>query len=293
MAAVQTEVSLCPSWQRPLYIYGGLVCNSLMADYWSDRTPLHEAAYQGRLLHLRSLIAQGFHLDTLTMDRVSPLHEACLGGHYACAKFLLDNGANVNTVSIDGATPLFNSCSSGSSACVRLILQHSALISATYQLVSPIHEAAKRGHRECLELLLSYGAHVDMELPVVGTPLYAACTAGAAVSVELLLRTGADVQIGCGQDSPLHAAVRFGGADIVDLLLDFGADVCCRNAEGKTPLDLSAPNSPVRTKLQSRGPYTLSELSRFCIRRRLGRNRLHRVSSLFIPHSIQDFLLYQ
>lgn len=27
-------------------------------DSWSDRTPLHEAAYQGRLLHLRSLIAQ-------------------------------------------------------------------------------------------------------------------------------------------------------------------------------------------------------------------------------------------
>ena len=32
MAAVQTEVSLCSQpWQRPLYIYGGLACNSLMA----------------------------------------------------------------------------------------------------------------------------------------------------------------------------------------------------------------------------------------------------------------------
>nr|XP_019945457.1 PREDICTED: ankyrin repeat and SOCS box protein 11-like isoform X2 [Paralichthys olivaceus] len=293
MAAVQTEVSLCPTWQRPLYIYGGLACNSLMADYWSDRTPLHEAAYQGRLLHLRSLIAQGFHVDTLSMDRVSPLHEACLGGHYACAKFLVDKGANVNTVSTDGATPLFNSCSSGSAACVRLILQHSALISTTYQLASPIHEAAKRGHRECLELLLSYGAHVDLELPVVGTPLYAACTAGAAVSVEVLLHTGADVQMGCGQDSPLHAAVRGGGADVVDLLLDFGADACCRNQEGKTPLDLSAPNSTVRTTLQKRGPCTLYQLCRFSIRRSLGRSRLHRTSSLFLPHSIHDFLLYQ
>ncbi|XP_060943999.1 ankyrin repeat and SOCS box protein 11-like [Limanda limanda] len=171
--------------------------------------------------------------------------------------------------------------------------QHNALSSTTHQIVSPIHEVSRRGHRECLELLLSYGSHVDVKLPVVGTPLYAACTAGAVVSVELLLRTGADVQIGCGQDSPLHAAVRFGGADVVDLLLDFGADVCCRNAEGKTPMDLSALNSPVRTKLQTRGPYALSELSRFCIPRRLGRNRLHRVSSLCIPHSIQDFLLYR
>ncbi|GAA6230203.1 ankyrin repeat and SOCS box protein 11-like [Lates japonicus] len=294
MAAVQTEVSLCSQpWQRPLYIYGGLACNSLMADSWSDRTPLHEAAYQGRLLHLRSLIAQGFHVDTLTMDRVSPLHEACLGGHYACAKFLLDNGANAEAVSTDGATPLFNSCSSGSAACVRLILQHGASISSPYQLASPVHEAAKRDHRECLELLLSYGAHIDVELPVVGTPLYSACMAQAAACVEVLLHSGADVQLGCGQDSPLHAAVQSGGANIVDHLLDFGADGCCRNAEGKTPLDLSTPNSTVRAALQKRGPCSLSQLCRFCIRRSLGRNRLHRASSLFLPHSIKDFLLYQ
>ncbi|XP_040913440.1 ankyrin repeat and SOCS box protein 11 [Toxotes jaculatrix] len=294
MAAVQTEVSLCSQpWQRPLYIYGGLACNSLMADSWSDRTPLHEAAYQGRLLHLRSLIAQGFHVDTLTMDRVSPLHEACLGGHYACAKLLLDNGANVEAVSTDGATPLFNSCSSGSAACVRLILQHGASVSATYQLPSPVHEAAKKDHRECLELLLSYGAHIDMELPVMGTPLYSACMARAPACVELLLHSGADVRIGCGQDSPLHAAARSGGANIVDLLLDFGADECCRNAEGKTSLDLSAPDSAVRTALQKRSPCSLSQLCRFCIRRSLGRNRLHRASSLFLPHRITDFLLYQ
>lgn len=115
-----------------------------VSDSWSDRTPLHEAAYQGRLLHLRSLIAQvnllrvflhmythnaqhicgciwqccplwsplqGFHVDTLTMDRISPLHEACLGGHYACAKFLLDNGANVRTQSVFSLkTGLFLDC---------------------------------------------------------------------------------------------------------------------------------------------------------------------------------------
>ncbi|XP_054471741.1 ankyrin repeat and SOCS box protein 11 [Anoplopoma fimbria] len=294
MAAVQTEVSLCSQpWQRHLYIYGGLACNSLMADYWSDRTPLHEAAYQGRLLHLRSLVVQGFHVDTLTMDRVSPLHEACLGGHYACAKFLLDNGANVEAVSIDGATPLFNSCSSGSAACVRLMLQHSASIHTQYQLASPIHEAAKKGHRECLELLLSYGAHIDMELPIVGTPLYAACMAQAAACVGVLLLSGADVRIGCGQDSPLHAAVRGGGANVVDLLLEFGADGCCRNAEGKTPLDLSSSNSAVRVALQKKGPCKLSQLCRFCIRRSLGRSRLHRASGLFLPHSMKDFLLYQ
>ena len=74
-----------------------------------------------------------------------------------------------------------------------------------------------------------------------------------ALTLSACLLTGADVQRGCGQDSPLHAAVQSGGADIVDLLLDFGANGCCRNAEGKTPLHLSSPDSAVRIALQKRG----------------------------------------
>ncbi|MED6261356.1 hypothetical protein ATANTOWER_003986 [Ataeniobius toweri] len=226
------------------------------------------------------------------MDRVSPLHEACLGGCKACAKFLLDNGANAQAMSADGATPLFNSCSSGSVACVRLLLQHGASIHTTHQLASPLHQAAKKGHRECLELLLSCGAQIDLELPDVGTPLYAACRAPAAACVKLLLHSGADVGSGCGQDSPLHGAVCAGEANVVELLLDFGAERACRNADGKTPLDLSPPNSAVRFALQRKGPWSLSQLCRFCIRRSLGRPRLHRTSSLVLPHSIKNFLLY-
>ncbi|CAG05836.1 unnamed protein product, partial [Tetraodon nigroviridis] len=285
---------------------------------WSDRTPLHDAAYQGRLLTLRTLISQGFHVDTLTMDLVSPLHEACLGGHYACAKFLLENGAKVDAASTDGATPLFNSCSSGSAACVGVLLQHGASVYTPSPLASPIHEAAKKGHTECLDLLLSRGARVDVELPATGTPLYSACVARKADCVMSLLHSGADVETGCGQDTPLHAAARAGSAHIVDLLLDFGADRWSRNPEGKTPLELSPPDSDVRLALQRRGnpvdvhtfimlrapddgitppsaparpgPGSLSQLCRFCIRRCLGRSRLHRASSLFLPPSIKDFL---
>lgn len=71
----------------------------------------------------------------------------------------------------------------------------------------------------------------------------------------LCAHVGADVRVGCEQDSPLHAAVKGGEASVLDLLLDFGADRCCRNAEGKTPLDLSTPNSAVRIALQKRGMW--------------------------------------
>ncbi|KAK7882469.1 hypothetical protein WMY93_028643 [Mugilogobius chulae] len=274
--AVQTEQTLFSQPWPPL-IYRGMSCNALMADTWADRTPLHEAR---------------FHVDTLTMDRVSPLHEACLGGHYACAKFLLDKGANVNLISTDGATPLFNACSSGNVACVRLILQCTTFIHHAYQLASPAHEAAKLDHKECLELLLSCGAHIDLELPVLGTPLYSACLNRATACVRTLLLLGADVRLGCGQDSPLHAAVRGGETDIVDLLLDYGADGSWRNADGKTSLDIAELNSSVRKTLLTKGPCSLSQLCRLSVRRSLGRSRLHAASSLFLPHSIKAFLLY-
>ncbi|XP_077436605.1 ankyrin repeat and SOCS box protein 11 [Vanacampus margaritifer] len=294
MVDVQMEASLClQPWHRPSDIYGGLACNSLMADDSSERTPLHDAAFQGRLLHLRTLIAQGFNVNTLTLDGVSPLHEACLGGRYMCAEYLLDNGAHPEQVSSDGATPLFNSCRNGSADCTRRLLQRGASVHAAHQLASPIHEAVKKDHAECLELLLAYGAHIDNELPTMGTPLYSACVAQSLPCTRVLLHLGADVRLGCRQDSPLHAAVRGGSATIVDLLLDFGADRSCRNGEGKTPLEVAMPNSTARATLQSRGPCSLSQLCRHRVRRSLGRSRLHRASSLLLPHTILNFLLYQ
>lgn len=80
------------------------------------------------------------------------------------------------------------------------------------------------------------------------------------------LHVGADVHLGCGQDRPLHAAARAGESTVVELLLDFGADRSYRNADGKTPLDLSAPNSTVQVALQKTGVFydLLKSLSLAC-----------------------------
>ncbi|XP_030199028.1 ankyrin repeat and SOCS box protein 9 [Gadus morhua] len=318
-----TEVLLAPQVgppqvgvQRSLRVYGGLSCNALMAESGSDRSPLHDAAFQGRPLSLRTLLTQGFPADLRSLDGVTALHEACLAGHAPCTRLLLEHGATVTAhthartharthaqahthslcVSVqveaessDGATPLLNACRRGSAACVRLLLGRGPAVPTNQLLAGAVHEAAGRGHRECLELLLASGGAVEVALPGCGTPLYAACLGGATACVESLLLAGAEVGGAAGGSSPLHAAVAAGAGPAVELLMAYGADGSARNAEGNTALELAA--AAMRTTLGRAGPASLAQFCRLSVRRRLGRSRLSSASRLPLPPSLKDFLL--
>ncbi|KAM8752636.1 ankyrin repeat and SOCS box protein 11 isoform 1-T1 [Rhynchonycteris naso] len=269
-------------------IYGGI------PDCWADRSPLHEAAAQGRLLALKTLIAQGVNVNLVTINRVSSLHEACLGGHVACAKTLLENGAQVNGVTVHGATPLFSACCSGSAACVNVLLEFGAKAQLEVHLASPIHEAVKRGHRECMEVLLANNVNIDQEVPQLGTPLYVACTHQRVDCVKKLLELGASVDQGQGLDTPLHAAAKQSSVEVIHLLIDYGANLKYRNAQGKSALDLAAPKSSVEQALLLRdGPPALSQLCRLCVRKCLGRSCHQSIHKLHLPELLQRFLLYQ
>ncbi|XP_005151513.2 ankyrin repeat and SOCS box protein 11 isoform X3 [Melopsittacus undulatus] len=286
-------MSLTPGKGR-CAVYGNYICHMFQGGSWADRSPLHEAAFQGRLLSLKTLIAQGFNVNLLTTDRVSALHEACLGGHVACAKVLLENGAQVNAVTIDGITPLFNACCSGSAACVNMLLEFGAKPQFRNHLPSPIHEAVKRGHRECMEILLAHEVDIDQEDLQHGTPLYVACTYQRTDCVKKLLELGANVNMGKRLDTPLHAAARKSNVEVVVLLTDYGANPKCRNAEHKCALDLAIPNSKVEQALLLReGPASLAQLCRLCIRKHLGRSCLYAVRKLHLPEPLENFLLYR
>lgn len=73
--------------------------NPLMSDVESDWSPIHDAAFNGRVLALQRLIAQGTCVNLSTLDQVSPLYAACMQGNVACAELLIKNGANVSKAS--------------------------------------------------------------------------------------------------------------------------------------------------------------------------------------------------
>ncbi|KAM3864515.1 LOW QUALITY PROTEIN: ankyrin repeat and SOCS box protein 5b [Diretmus argenteus] len=287
---------------------------------WADRSPLHEAASQGRLLALRTLLAQGYHANIVTIDHVTPLHEACLSDHAACVRALIHAGANVNAPTIDGVTPLFNCSSSGSLGCMELLLQngahthtpHTHLPSALYEackrgththththtththLPSALHEACKRGHSRCVELLLSSGADPDYEVSHLGSSLYVSCLHQHTTCSQILLHTGARVGVGKGGDSPLHAAARLDSVDQVSVLLDYGADVNLRDGSDQRPVELAPPNSKTQQLLLAyeASPRSLYQLSRLQIRSLIGRSRLKLLPLLPLPPLLTDYLQY-
>ncbi|XP_017548869.1 ankyrin repeat and SOCS box protein 5 isoform X2 [Pygocentrus nattereri] len=263
---------------------------------WADRSPLHDAASQGRLLALKTLIAQGHSVNALTIDHVSPLHEACIGNHVSCARMLIDAGANVNVTSIDGVTPLFNACSTGSVTCLELLLECGARPQAMAPCQpSPIHEASSRGHSQCVEVLISWGADVDYETRNMGTPLYTSCRCREFVCARKLLDGGANVQRGRLMETPLHAAAQRDSVGIVKLLLEFGADVNARNLSFKRPVEVAPPGGLTEGFLliYEATPRSLSQFCRQQIRECLGRTRLHLIPHLPLPKALKKFLQYR
>lgn len=92
----------------------------------------------------------------------------------------------------------------------------------------PIHNAASYGHYEVTELLIKYGANVNV--------------------VDLW------------KFSPLHEAAAKGKYDIVKLLLKHGADPTKKNRDGATPLDLVKGDQDVADLL--RGNAALLEAAK-------------------------------
>ncbi|XP_060951043.1 ankyrin repeat and SOCS box protein 5-like [Limanda limanda] len=276
-----------PKWKK--------VCWGILTSQgsWADCSPLHEAACQGRLLALRTLLAQGYHANIITFDHVTPLHEACLSGHVACVRALINAGANVNAATINGATPLYNCCVSGSVSCMELLLQNGAHTHTSHtHFPSALHEACKRGSSECVESLLTHGADPDYEVSHLGSPLYMSCLHQHTACSKILLHRGANVNVGREGDSPLHAAVRQDDTDQVSLLFDYGADVNLRDSNNQRPVELAPQGGKTQQLLQSfeASPRSLYQLCRIQIRNLIGRSRLKDLPSLPLPSLLTHYL---
>ena len=170
----------------------------------------------------------------------TPLHEAVRYGRIEAVEFFLKKGADVNAQDNTGRTPLHWAASTGMEAIVKLLLDKgSDPLAVDNSSNAPWMVAMKYKFDSIARLLCSF--HDVNAADAKGrTPLHTACAAGCSLSVEVLLREGANFNavdnIG---DTPLTLAVE-GKPKVVEMLLNFPhINIHPKNNEGLTAIHIA------------------------------------------------------
>ncbi|WP_265023276.1 ankyrin repeat domain-containing protein [Wolbachia endosymbiont (group A) of Epistrophe grossularia] len=196
---------------------------------------LLEAAKSGDINEVKRLISEGANVNAVE-DLYTPLYWAAKNNHFNIVEVLLDNGAYVDGVNYSMERDVLT------------LLQEKE---AEY-CKSSLHLAARLGNLEAVKDLLGKGANVNAQNDTRETPLHVAAKKGHKDVVEALLNVnGINVNAQDKYDStPLHRAAKEVHKDVVEALLDKGANVDAEDENGDTPLDL-ATTQDIRTLLQN------------------------------------------
>ncbi|KAK4704778.1 hypothetical protein P7C70_g1431, partial [Phenoliferia sp. Uapishka_3] len=212
--------------------------------------PLHVAAQAGDLATLHQLLAptdgtlpQAKATD-LDPQGITALHWASINNHVLASKFLIESGADVDAVGGDlSATPLHWAARSGHLYIVHLLLKYNAdpnLLDS--QSFNTLHLAVHSSSAFLLAYVLftSQPVAVDSSDTEGHTALHWACYQGDSLSVDLLLRAGADPRRADNAGlTPLHWAAVKGNSPCIKRLIEAGADQSAREQQGKTPKDMA------------------------------------------------------
>ena len=250
------------------------------------RTKLVDAAYNGQLIFVEYMLANGADIDQVGQDKTA-LMAAALGNHKTVVSFLLkkgadvkctnsrgrtalhmayaasaavvqlllDRGAQVSLRDKEGVTPLMRAAHGGKKDIVRLLLHHNARVNcARNDGSTPLHYAASSGHKTILRMLIEAGADVNHASNAGATALFRAMKVdgpGQKATVRLLINSGANVNhVANNGMTPTMLAIRTCKEDVLRMLLNSGGDVNYMDHSGAFALHIAA----------TKGDATLVEL---------------------------------
>ena len=277
---------------------------------------LHVAAEQRDEEFARFLIMKGFDVDTIDSWKGTVLETAIRKGSLGVVQVLLENGANTDEsfhdtnllylalesreedialylrrhgIEFDPNRALLEAATGGLKSFIVILLDENA--SAVFEEPfdvnvqgedgkTALHLASYRGQADCVQLLLDWGADLEVKDEEGNTPL---CTSTLSTA-RLLIEKGADpsavnesgqnglhfalvqrgradaleyvqLLISHGVDwkrpdewgrTPLHLCCGHGSPELVALLLQNGVDVTARNKDGNQPLYVTVQTGMMR-----------------------------------------------
>lgn len=226
-----------------------------MAGSVQAQAPVADAAMQGDLDTVRSLVRRGAEIDAGQADGMTALHWAAHLDDLAMADLLLEAGADAGATNRTGATAMYLATVNGSPRMIERLLDAgvdpNAVLAPTLETV--LHLTAKTGNPEAVRVLIERGADVNAKQVREFTPLMFAAAEGHAQVIDMLIAHGADVgattvasakaeRRPAGGMTALLFAARQGHFDAVEALIAGGADFDQLSADQTSPLLIAVVN---------------------------------------------------
>jgi ankyrin repeat protein len=219
---------------------------------------LHWAVYHGDTDLVTKLLAAGADANAHNDYGSTPMSEAAVRGDVQVLRALLAAGANAESANADGQTALMILARTDNVAAAELLISHGANVNARekWRNQTPLMWAAAQQRPAMLRLLLKHGAVADarslvndwprqvtaeprMQARPSGgfTPLLYAARAGCLECAQLLVKAGADPNLGDPDGvSPLLEATLNFHFDIGAFLIGRGVDVDHWDTWGRSAL---------------------------------------------------------
>jgi ankyrin repeat protein len=209
----------------------------------SEITPhrifLIQAAFTGDIRRMKELINRGADVNAYD-DGMTPLIGAALTGRVEAVKLLLDNGALVDTRNDFGMTVLYVAAKATDNRqeVVDILIKYGASVNIEDKnRDTPLKVALDRNDMDISEILLANGADINYQDKNGNTLLHSFTGATDSNKLKYALDNGANVNIFNKMgDTPLMNAASRGSKKIVELLIDRGAEIDEVNLKGKTAL---------------------------------------------------------
>ena len=211
---------------------------------------VREATYNSCLYNdiklLRAVMKEpSFDPNIKSANGWTPLTNASIRGNFLCSCCLLsDSAIQIDKKNAWGGTPLFLACQENQIQMVTILIQKGADVNTLngpdeqtplgILITSTPVEKGSASSIEIMKILLASGADVNRCGNDGITPLIDACEYNNLEAVQLLVSSGANVDLLCGNNgggTPLYLAAKRGNYEIVEFLISKGADIntpqCC------------------------------------------------------------------
>jgi len=135
---------------------------------------------------------------------------------------------------------LFSAIKSGNTEQVRQLITTDNVNDKNGEGKTPLHIAARTGNLEIIELLIKSGANIEANDNTGKTPLHEAAQYGHYNSAQRLIAAvnAAVNAVDKNGKTPLHKAFKYlRNPKIIELLINSGANIEAEDMEGKTPIN--------------------------------------------------------